>query len=201
MVQQGQIDHLLQETGQILPPPHVARQATLQDYETTYARSIADPEAFWEGVAQELDWFRPWDKVFQWDYPTFQWFLGAQCKHHPQLPGPPPQYPYQEQGRPYLAGVKTARSGFSPTAAWPNSSTSSPTVSSPWASARATGCVIYMPLAPEGAIAMLACARIGAIHSVVYAGFSVGALPGPHPRRPGQGPHHRRRRLPPGQPG
>ena len=49
MVQQGQIDHLLQETGEIPPPSHVARQATLQDYDETYRRSIADPEGFWSG--------------------------------------------------------------------------------------------------------------------------------------------------------
>ena len=79
MVQQGQIDHLLQETGEITPPSHVAAQATLQNYDETYQNSIKDPEGFWESVASELDWFKPWDKVFQWDYPTFQWFLGAQC--------------------------------------------------------------------------------------------------------------------------
>ncbi len=79
MVQQGQIDHLLQETGEIAPPPHVAGQATLQDYEGAYRRPIEDPEGFLAEVASELDWFRPWDRVFQWDYPNFQWFLGAQC--------------------------------------------------------------------------------------------------------------------------
>ena len=175
MVQQGQIDHLLQETGQILPPPHVARQATLQDYETTYARSIADPEAFWEGVAQELDWFRPWDKVFQWDYPTFQWFLGAQCNithncldRHLNTPtknkaaliwlgedGTERVFTYGRLAQlvnKFANGLKSLGIG------------------------KGDRVVIYMPLAPEGAIAMLACARIGAIHSVVYAGFSVGSL-------------------------
>ena len=175
MVQQGQIDHLLQETGQILPPPHVARQATLQDYETTYARSIADPEAFWEGVAQELDWFRPWDKVFQWDYPNFQWFLGAQCNithncldRHLNTPtknkaaliwlgedGTERVFTYGRLAQlvnKFANGLKSLGIG------------------------KGDRVVIYMPLAPEGAIAMLACARIGAIHSVVYAGFSVGSL-------------------------
>ena len=78
MVQQGQIDHLLQETGEVIPPRHVAEQATLQNYEETYQNSISDPESFWASVASELDWFKPWDKVFQWDYPNFQWFLGAE---------------------------------------------------------------------------------------------------------------------------
>ena len=77
MVQQGQIDHLLQETGSIEPPSHVARQATLQDYEAAYERSMADPEGFWAGVAAELEWFQPWDKVFQWDYPFLSMVPGG----------------------------------------------------------------------------------------------------------------------------
>ena len=175
MVQQGQIDHLLQETGQIPPPPHVARQATLQDYQDTYARSIADPESFWAEVARELDWFKPWDKVFQWDYPTFQWFLGAQCNithncldRHLNSPtknkaaliwlgedGTERVFTYGRLAQlvnKFANGLKSLGIG------------------------KGDRVVIYMPLTPEGAIAMLACARIGAIHSVVYAGFSVGSL-------------------------
>ena len=79
MVQQGKIDHLLQETGEIPPPPHVARQATLQDFDAAYRRSIQDTEGFWAEVASELHWFSPWNQVFQWDYPSFRWFLGAKC--------------------------------------------------------------------------------------------------------------------------
>ena len=175
MVQQGQIDHLLQETGQVPPPPHVARQATLQDYQETYARSIADPETFWAEVAGELDWFRPWDQVFQWDYPTFQWFLGAQCNityncldRHLNSPtknkaaliwlgedGTERVFTYGRLAQlvnKFANGLKSLGIG------------------------KGDRVVIYMPLTPEGAIAMLACARIGAIHSVVYAGFSVGSL-------------------------
>ena len=74
MVQQGQIDHLLQETGTITPPAHVANQATLQDYEEAYRRAAQDPEAFWADVASELEWFKPWDKVFEWDYLHFNGF-------------------------------------------------------------------------------------------------------------------------------
>ena len=77
MVQQGQIDHLLQETGQIVPPPALVQQAYLQDYDAAYADSLDLPEDFWAGVASELEWSKPWDQVFQWDYPTFKWFLGA----------------------------------------------------------------------------------------------------------------------------
>ena len=65
----GQIDHLLQEAGEIPPPPHVVEQATMSDYDGVYARSVEDPEGFWAEAAEELHWFRRWDDVFQWDYP------------------------------------------------------------------------------------------------------------------------------------
>ena len=175
MVQQGQIDHLLQETGSIDPPAHVASQATLQDYEATYRRAAEDPEAFWTGVASELEWFKPWDKVFQWDYPTFQWFLGGQCNityncldRHLNTPnknkaafiwlgedGEERVFTYGRLAQlvnRFANGLKSLGVG------------------------KGDRVVIYMPLTPEGAIAMLACARIGAVHSVVYAGFSVGSL-------------------------
>jgi acetyl-CoA synthetase len=175
MVQQGQIDHLLQETGEIPPPSHVARQATLQDYEETYRRSITDPEGFWAEVASELEWFKPWDKVFQWDYPTFQWFLGGQCNittncldRHLNTPtknkaafiwlgedGTERVFTYgrlAQMVNRFANGLKSLGVG------------------------KGDRVVIYMPLSPEGAIAMLACARIGAVHSVVYAGFSIGSL-------------------------
>ena len=175
MVQQGQIDHLLQETGEIPPPPHVAEQATLQDYQAAYRRSIEDPEAFWAEVATELDWFGPWDQVFQWDYPNFQWFLGAKCN-----------ITYNCLDR-HLATEKKNKAAF----IWLGEDGSERVLTygrlAQMVNRFANGLkslgvtkgdrvVIYMPLTPEGAIAMLACARIGAIHSVVYAGFSVGSL-------------------------
>ena len=175
MVQQGQIDHLLQETGTIPPPAHVAEQATLQDYEEAYRRAAQDPEAFWADVASELEWFKPWDQVFQWDYPTFQWFLGGQCNityncldRHLNTAtknkaafiwlgenGEERVFTYGRLAQlvnRFANGLKSLGVG------------------------KGDRVVIYMPLTPEGAIAMLACARIGAVHSVVYAGFSIGAL-------------------------
>ena len=79
MVQQGQIDHLLQESGEIQPPPAVVEQVYLKDFDAEYRRSIEDPEGFWSQVASELHWFKPWSQVFQWDYPNFQWLLDATC--------------------------------------------------------------------------------------------------------------------------
>ena len=175
MVQQGQIDNLLRESGEIPPPPHVSAQAALQDYAAAYARSIADPEGFWADAAAELHWFRPWDTVFQWEYPNFRWFVGGQTnicynaldrhltterRNKAALiwlgeDGAEQVYTYgrlAQQVNRCANGLKSLGVG------------------------KGDRVVIYMPLTPEGAIAMLACARIGAVHSVVYAGFSVGSL-------------------------
>ncbi len=175
MVNQGQIDHLLQESGEIIPPASLVEQVYLKDHKEAHRQSIEDPEGFWSRVAKELDWIAPWDKVFQWDYPTFQWFLGGKCnitancldrhltsgkRNKAALvwlgeDGSERVYTYGRLAQlvnRFANGLKSLGVG------------------------KGDRVVIYMPLTPEGAIAMLACARIGAIHSVVYAGFSVGAL-------------------------
>ena len=175
MVSQGQIDHLLQETGEIQPPESLVGQASLQDYEGAYRDSMDSPEGFWEGVASELEWSRRWDKVFEWDYPTFRWFLGAKCNITTNCLDR------------HLTNGNKNKAAF----IWLGEDGServftygrlSQLVNRFANGLRSLGVckgdrvVIYMPLTPEGAIAMLACARVGAIHSVVYAGFSAGAL-------------------------
>ena len=104
MVQQGQIDHLLQETGQIEPPESLVRQAFLQDFEGAYRDSMDSPEGFWEGVASELEWTRRWDSVFQWDYPTFQLVPGGEVQHHAERTGPAPDQRQPQQGSVHMAG-------------------------------------------------------------------------------------------------
>ena len=128
-------------------------------------------------MASELHWFKPWSQVFQWDYPGFKWFLGAECN-----------ITYNCLDR-HLAGGRRNKAAL----VWLGEDGSERVLTygrlAQMVSKFANGLkslgmvkgdrvVIYMPLTPEGAIAMLACARIGAIHSVVYAGFSVGSLRG-----------------------
>ena len=175
MVQQGQIDHLLQETGQILPPPALVQQAFLQDYAAAYKDSMDSPEDFWEAVAKELTWFKPWDKVFEWDYPTFKWFLGAKCNitvnalDRHLTNGNKNKAAFIWLGEDGSERVFTYGRLAQVVNRFANGLRS-------LGVAKGDRVVIYMPLSPEGAIAMLACARIGAVHGVVYAGFSVGAL-------------------------
>ena len=177
MVQQGQIDHLLQETGQIMPPPALVQQAFLQDHAAAYKDSVENPEAFWEGVAKELDWFKPWDQVFEWTYPTFKWFLGGKCN-----------ITYNALDRHLTNGNKNkaafiflGEDGSERVFTYGRLAQMVNRFANGLKSLgvkKGDRVVIYMPLSPEGAIAMLACARIGAVHSVVYAGFSVGSLRG-----------------------
>ena len=73
------IDTLLKESRVYHPTALTKAAAYIQDYESAYRQSIADPEAFWAKAAQELEWFSPWSKVLDWQYPWAKWFVGATC--------------------------------------------------------------------------------------------------------------------------
>lgn len=146
--------------------PIVRRQ--LQDAE-------ADHESFWARAAAELPWLRPWDRVFEHDPPTFRWFVGAEtnlawaCLDTHVLAG---------RGG-HAAIVYLNERGEERTFTYARLLHE---VERAAASLRALGIgagdriTIYMPVSPEALVAMLAAARIGAIHSVVFAGFGAGAL-------------------------
>ena len=73
------IEQLLQTGREIDPPPPLVARARLQDYDREYRRSVEDTEGFWGDVAQEPEWFRPREGVFEWTYPTSRWFVAGQC--------------------------------------------------------------------------------------------------------------------------
>lgn len=147
---------------------------SLADYEQVYRYSIEQPEQFWAEIASELDWFEPWETVLKWNEPTVTWFekgktnityncLDRHLLSHankPALlwegePGEQRQFSYQEL---YDAVCQLAN-GLKKLGV------------------KKADCVtLYMPLTPELIIAVLACARLGAIHNVVFAGYSVEAL-------------------------
>ena len=175
MTQQQNLDYLSQEAEVIAPPAHVSANAFLQDYAGEYQRSIEDPEAFWSGVASELEWFKPWDRVFSWDYPTFKWFEGATCNiTHNCL-----DRHVKTWRKNKAAFIWLGEDGEERVFTYGRLSQLVNRFANGLRSlgvGKGDRVIIYMPLAPEGVIAMLACARVGAVHSVVYAGFSVGAL-------------------------
>ena len=137
--------------------------------------ATTDPEGFWARAAEELPWFRKWERVFEWNYPTFRWFIGAQtnlaynCLDHHVARGRGGQTALiylNERGEQRLFTYAQLRRQVERTAA----------------ALRGLGIqkgdrlTIYMPTCPEAIMLMLATVRIGAIHSVVFAGFGAGAL-------------------------
>jgi len=169
------IEALLKENRSFPPPEDFARRANLND-PGIYTRAAEDPEAFWADVARELDWFRPWERVLEWNIPFAKWFLGGRLNAC-----------YNCVDR----HVRTARRNKA-AIVWEGENGES-RVLTYWDLYREVNrfasvlrehfgirkgdrVCIYMPMVPELPIAMLACARIGAVHTVVFGGFSAESL-------------------------
>jgi len=168
------IESLLEERRTFAPPEEFAARATVNDA-SVYARAKEDPEGFWEAAAAELHWFRRWDRVLEWAPPTARWFVGGRTN-----------VAYNCLDR----HLRTARRNKA-AIIWEGEPGES-RVLTYWDLAREVNrcanallamgvqrddrVAIYMPMIPELPIAMLACARIGAVHTVVFGGFSAEAL-------------------------
>jgi acetyl-CoA synthetase len=151
---------------------------TFEDYQRVYAKSVEDPETFWSGIADEFVWRKKWSKVLEWDFdkPEVKWFVGGKLnitencidRHLPSRAGqtaivwepndparPSLQITYQQL---HDEVCRTAnmlkKNGVK----------------------KGDRVCIYLPMVPELAYTVLACARIGAVHSVVFAGFSARSL-------------------------
>ncbi len=169
------IDTLLKESRIYQPTPATRAAAHIQDYEAAYAKSIADPERFWAEAAHELEWFCSWSKVLEWKYPWAKWFVGATCN-----------ISYNCLDRHLKTGRKNKVAVI-----WVGENDQERVFTYGELYRQVNRCAnalkalgiqkgdrvsLYLPKIPEQIIAMLACARIGAIHSVVYSGFSAPAL-------------------------
>lgn len=170
----GALDALLHEDRRFPPPPDFAAAAVMND-PTVYERALADPEAYWAEWAEKLDWFEPWHTVLEWTPPHAKWFLGGKLnvsyncldRHLEQgrgdrmalmwegEPGDSRTFTYAELHR-EVCSFSNALKGLGV--------------------GKGDRVTIYLPMIPEAAIAMLACTRIGAIHSVVFGGFSPDSL-------------------------
>ncbi len=158
------------------PSAEVSAGARIQEYENLYQQSLVDPQAFWAAQAAELEWFNPWEKVLDDSNPPFyKWFVGGKTniaynaldRHMHTFrknklaiiwegePGDVRTYSYFSLHREVCKFANVLRS---------------------MGVKRGDIVTIYLPRIPEQVIAMLACAKIGAPHSVVYGGFSVEAL-------------------------
>ncbi|WP_243544582.1 acetate--CoA ligase [Pseudodesulfovibrio tunisiensis] len=178
MDQSGALDSLLQEERVFRPLPQLVIEANVNPQELDAARKFAamDPMGYWEEAADELDWFKKWDQVLDDSQSPFcKWFPGARCNivynaldRHIETanknklaliwegePGDTRKYTYFELYREVNRFANALRSlGIR----------------------KGDRVLLYMPQLPETMIAMLATAKIGAIHSVVFAGFSAKAL-------------------------
>ena len=150
----------------------------LEGYEEMYRRSVADPESFWTEQAEKfVDWFTPWHSVSQWDYHTgeIRWFDGATLNvtyncidRHLATRGEQTAIIW-ESDDPSIDRKLTFNELHQEVCRFSN-------VLKARGVNKGDRVSIYMPMVPEAAVAMLACARIGAVHSVVFGGFSPEAL-------------------------
>jgi len=177
--EQAGIVNVMKE-GRVFPPPkefsEKAHISSMEEYEKLWDEANQDIEAFWDKYAKERHWFKPYDKVLEWDEPFAKWFVGGQTNVSYNCLDK-----HIEEGR----GDKTA-------ILWEGEPVGE-TRTYTYKELHAEVCkfanvlkklgiqkgdvvAMYMPMVPELAIAMLACARIGAVHSVVFGGFSAEAI-------------------------
>ncbi|OAI47589.1 acetyl-coenzyme A synthetase [Planctomycetaceae bacterium SCGC AG-212-F19] len=172
------ITSVLKETRKFPPPTEFAGQAhikSLAEYEMLWKRAKDDPEGFWADQADSLTWFKRWEKVLVWNEPFAQWFVGGKInacyncvdrhlngerKNKAAIiwegePGDSRVLRYQDLHREVCKFANVLKKvGIQ----------------------KGDRVTIYMPMVPEAVIAMLACARIGATHSVIFGGFSAEAV-------------------------
>lgn len=176
---QATIESILQEERLFQPPAEFSQAAhikSLEEYQRIYAKSVAEPEVFWGELAeQELHWFQKWDKVLDWQPPFAQWFVGGKlnisynCLDRHLTNGRRDKTALIWEGEPGDSRTFTYAQLHQEVCQMAN-------VLKNLGLEKGDRVGIYMPMIPEAAIAMLACVRIGAIHTVVFAGFSAEAL-------------------------
>ena len=166
---------LVEDVKSYTPDPQYRKNAWMSDYQKTYAEFLADPDGFWEKMAKELDWIRPWDKVKEWNYPYVKWFtnarlnVSANCLDRHVNNSRRNKVALIWRGEEGRERIFTYQKLLSQVARFANGLKK--------IGVKKGDCVcIYMPLVPEQIIAMLACARIGAVHNVVFGGFGAQAL-------------------------
>jgi acetyl-CoA synthetase len=177
-VTQMNIDSTLNEQRSFAPSAEFSAQAQIKglaEYEALYKESVEQPEIFWARAAEELHWFKRWDKVMEWKAPWAKWFVGGELnlsyncldrhvrtarKNKAALiwesePGEVRTYTYQQLWKEVQKFANVLKG---------------------LGVRKGDRVAIYMGMTPELPIAMLACARIGAPHSIVFGGFSSNAL-------------------------
>jgi len=170
----AEFSDLLREDRTFPPPPSFRSHAVAND-DRIYDEAERDPEAFWARFAGELEWSRRWDKVLEWEPPNAKWFVGGRINASVNCLDRHVRGPRRNkaalvwEGEPGDRRTLTYFDLYRQVSAFAN-------VLKSLGVGKGDRVAIYLPLIPELAIAMLACARIGAIHSVVFGGFSAESL-------------------------
>ena len=172
------IDSVLQEQRSFPPPPQFAARAhikSLEEYERIYKLSVEQPEKFWADIANELHWFKPWKTVLEWKAPWAKWFSGGEinlsynCLDRHVQAGKGAKTAILWEGEPGEIRKLSYAELLKEVQKFSNALKG-------LGVKKGDRVAIYMGMCPELPIAMLACARIGAPHSVVFGGFSSNAL-------------------------
>ncbi|MFQ5778889.1 MAG: AMP-binding protein, partial [Terriglobia bacterium] len=174
---------LLGEKRRFRPSSEFRRQAHCNDARV-YAQAARNPEKFWAAWARQLEWSKPWKKVLEWKPPQAKWFVGGKlnvsvnCLDRHVRPGPESRRNKAAlvwEGEPGSAGGPGERRTLTYWELYREVNQFGSMLKQ-LGIGKGDRVAIYLPMIPEAAIAMLACARIGAIHSVVFGGFSAEAL-------------------------
>jgi acetyl-CoA synthetase len=171
---QASIDALLSEDRVFRASPEFRANAVVSDPEI-YERAAADPDAFWTEQADQLEWFERWHTVSEWNPPWVKWFLGgslnvsSNCLDRHVRSGGGDKVAYFWEGEPGEERTLTYRELYEEVCRFANALKA-------LGVGRGDRVAIYMGMVPELPVAMLACARLGAPHSVVFGGFSAAAL-------------------------
>jgi acetyl-CoA synthetase len=173
-LQQERLDALLQETRSFPPSDEFRRQANADD-PALYQRAARDLEAFWAEEAERLDWFKPWEKVLEWNAPWAKWFVGGRlnvthnCVDRHAASERRNKAAIIWEGEPGDSRVLTFGMLQREVNRFANALKS-------LGVHKGDRVAVYMGMVPELAIALLACAKIGAPHSVIFGGFSAESL-------------------------
>jgi acetyl-CoA synthetase len=172
------MESLLREDRVFPPPAEFAAKAhvgSLEEYEAMYRRSVEEPEAFWAEAASELEWFAPWEKVVEGEMGSARWFVGGKlnlshnCVDRHAMGARREKTALLWEGEPGEVRRITFGELHGLVQRFAN-------VLKGLGVKRGDRVAIYMGMCPELAIAMLACARIGAVHSVIFGGFAAQAI-------------------------
>jgi acetyl-CoA synthetase len=172
------IESILNESRLFPPSEEFKAQAHIsgmEEYERLYAEAEADPESYWAKQAETLHWFQKWDQVLEWNLPFAKWFVGGKtnvaynCLDRHLTSWRRNKAAIIWEGEPGDTRTLTYQQLHTEVCKFAN-------VLKKLGAQKGDRIALYMPLVPELAIAMLACARIGATHTIIFGGFSADAL-------------------------